>query len=222
VKKFSRIGWNQAGTSWVTASLIQNGETFCGSINVPLDPCVTDHYFNIQLQPGDALHVHGIFTASTGSGSATSLKIYDNAQHELDLLLNEAVYGTAENSGSYINTGQTTETFYLILKSQWGDLWEYELQFFNAAYVNSTGFCGGKIPCYSSIQAAINAAHNSQFILIAQGTYVGSVTLNQSKSLTLLGGWDPSFDTKMGTTILQQEPKAQQGSLTLREIIIEP
>src|SRR6266480_299147 len=52
-------------------------------------------------------------------------------------------------------------------------------------YVNPDGTCGGNSPCYTTIQAAINAASNGDTIKVADATYNESVNIN--KSLTLQG-----------------------------------
>ena len=62
-----------------------------------------------------------------------------------------------------------------------------------ALYVSPSGVCMGKSPCYDSIQEAINAASTGSLILIEQGTYYESLVLNESKTLTLKGGWDSTF-----------------------------
>ena len=89
-------------------------------------------------------------------------------------------------------------------------------------YVCSSGGCGGKEPCYTTIQAAINDAETESVILIAEGIYSESIALNSGETLTLQGGWDASFETQAGTTILRNAPKAPQGSLTLQELSIKP
>ena len=87
-------------------------------------------------------------------------------------------------------------------------------------YVNKgDSTCGGKSPCYTSIQEAINGANNGDVIMVAQGTYDGSITLNESKSVTLQGGWDSSFATQTSNTTFI---KAPLGSLTLQMVTIKP
>ena len=89
-------------------------------------------------------------------------------------------------------------------------------------YVKEDGVCGGKTPCFTSIQVAINAAGTGTTIRIAQGTYTESITLNTSKSLTLQGTWDSSFTTQTSNTTFIKAPKAPQGSLTLQMVTIKP
>ena len=61
-------------------------------------------------------------------------------------------------------------------------------------YVAATGDCGGKIPCYSSIQTAMTDAENGATIEVAQGTYTEDIT-SSSKTLGLQGGWNSTFTT---------------------------
>jgi predicted GH43/DUF377 family glycosyl hydrolase len=89
-------------------------------------------------------------------------------------------------------------------------------------YVNVSGNCGGKAPCYTSIQAAINAAGTGAAIRIAQGTYPDSITLSTSISLTLQGGWNSTFTSQASNTTFIKAPKAPQGSLTLQMLTAKP
>ena len=66
-------------------------------------------------------------------------------------------------------------------------------------YVAPGGNCGGAVPCYASVQAAVDAAQDGDEIRIAQGTYTGVSTENgvtalvhlyqQDMDLTLRGGY---------------------------------
>ena len=70
----------------------------------------------------------------------------------------------------------------------------------STAYVNPSGSCGGKSPCYSTIQAAVNAAGNGDTIKVAAGSYNEDVTLNTNKTVTIKGGYDPTFSTQSSET----------------------
>jgi hypothetical protein len=67
-------------------------------------------------------------------------------------------------------------------------------------YVSQDGICGGKSPCYSSIQDAIDNATTESHILVKQGTYGESISLENPKTLVIKGGYNSAYD--------QQEPNA--------------
>lgn len=67
-------------------------------------------------------------------------------------------------------------------------------------YVEPGGTCGGKTPCYTSIQAAVNAVTSSSVIKVAQGFFNERLLLNSNKKVSLEGGWDTSFSVKTGNT----------------------
>ncbi len=90
-------------------------------------------------------------------------------------------------------------------------------------YVNKNDeTCGGRNPCYTSIQSAINAASTGASIRISQGTYVETFALNESINLTLQGGWNPAFTSQTSNTTFIKAPKAPQGSLTLQMLTVKP
>jgi len=71
-------------------------------------------------------------------------------------------------------------------------------------YVAPSANCGGQAPCYSTIQAAVDAAVGADTVKVAAGTYAGTslfvigiivydqVVMIKHKSLTLQGGYTPS------------------------------
>jgi len=90
-------------------------------------------------------------------------------------------------------------------------------------YVNKDdGTCGGKNPCYGTIQEAIDAACTGTNIRITQGTYGERFVLNSSKVLTIKGGWNSAFTSQTSNTTFIKAPKAPQGSLTLQMVTIRP
>jgi pectin methylesterase-like acyl-CoA thioesterase len=85
-------------------------------------------------------------------------------------------------------------------------------------YVEPQGNCGGKSPCFSSIQEDIDAAESGHEIRIAQGTYRENITLKQGKGLKLLGGRDATFEHQNGVTTVDGKLNAQPGPVTLQEL----
>ncbi len=82
-------------------------------------------------------------------------------------------------------------------------LWIAGSAFGATRYVAATGGCGGQTPCYTSIQAAVDASTSGDTIKVAAGTYsgsapvmVGGITYDQvviiTKSLTVEGGYTPT------------------------------
>ena len=53
------------------------------------------------------------------------------------------------------------------------------------SYVDALGICGGNSPCFTTIQAAINAASAGDTINVYAGTYAEQINID--KALTLLG-----------------------------------
>lgn len=69
-------------------------------------------------------------------------------------------------------------------------------------YVEPSGSCGGNIPCYASIQEAINAAVSGDTIKISQDATAEALNLITAKNLTLQGGWNPAFITQISNTTI--------------------
>ena len=88
-------------------------------------------------------------------------------------------------------------------------------------YVNNKDdSCGGKTPCYSSIQTAINAAGTGTAIRIGQGTYSEAITLSTSKSLTFQGGWNSLFTTQSSTSTVNSMTIGD-GSVIVDKLVIQ-
>jgi hypothetical protein len=80
--------------------------------------------------------------------------------------------------------------------------------------------CDGKIPCYTTIQEALNNAFTGDLIMITEGTYTESLSLNELKLVTLSGGWDPSFTTQSSDTIIDSL-RINDGCITVDNIVIQ-
>lgn len=88
-------------------------------------------------------------------------------------------------------------------------------------YVEPGGSCGGNSPCYTTLQEGITSAGAESTIKIAKGTYGETLTLSQSKTLTLQGGWNSTFTTQTSGTIIKA-PRITSGSITFQNLIIRP
>ena len=87
-------------------------------------------------------------------------------------------------------------------------------------YISISGDCGGKSPCYDSIQKAIDEAVTGSVILIVQGTYDESIVLDKSKALTLQGGWDSTFTTQSSYTAVNSIT-ISNGTIAVDKFVIQ-
>jgi len=67
-------------------------------------------------------------------------------------------------------------------------------------YVEPDGSCGGKTPCYETIQEAMDAGNSGTIIRIAEGIYNEDLILDTSKAITLQGGWDSAFTVRSSSS----------------------
>ncbi len=90
-------------------------------------------------------------------------------------------------------------------------------------YVNQNdATCGGKSPCYSSIQAGIDGAGDGSAVNITQGTYTESYGLSSDKTVVMEGGWNVSFSVQEVNATVIKAPTVSNGTLTLRNVVIRP
>lgn len=89
-------------------------------------------------------------------------------------------------------------------------------------YVSKTAGCGGKTPCYQSIQAALDDAEDGTIIKVGGGTYLESPRKNRAGKAIISGGWDSQYKTQISGTTRMRAPGAPKGSLTVQEMLITP
>lgn len=101
--------------------------------------------------------------------------------------------------------------------------WKELMKRYFISYVNKDDeTCGGNTPCYSTIQAAIDAAETESSIRILQGTFAEDIIVNQAYYLTLSGGWDSSFTTQSSTTNINSLTIADNsGTVEIENIILQ-
>jgi len=86
-------------------------------------------------------------------------------------------------------------------------------------YVESSGICGRKTPCYSTIQEAIDAANSGDTIRISRGSYDEGLNLSKSKELSLQAGWDPTFTNQTSTTSVNSITITNSGTVTVEYLV---
>ncbi len=101
----------------------------------------------------------------------------------------------------------------------------HELGAISQCYVSSDGDCGGKTPCHSKIQDAIDAASDGAVILVRQGTYQESIRLTSDKTVRIKGGYDAAYSQQTPNTtfiqgISQTSIQASGGSLIFQMLSI--
>jgi hypothetical protein len=101
-----------------------------------------------------------------------------------------------------------------------GFILNWSIVFAADVYVESSGSCGGKTPCYSTIQAAINAANSGDTIKVAQGIYGETFVLNSGKQLMTQGGWDAEFKNQTPRTTSIRAPIVTKGAIAFQELRI--
>lgn len=82
-------------------------------------------------------------------------------------------------------------------------------------YVSGNGKCGNHSPCYSTIQAAVNAAKGGDLIKVKQGKYSESPANDKTAGLRISGGWNNSFSGQSGVTEMYAPKTTGTSSLKL-------
>jgi hypothetical protein len=95
-------------------------------------------------------------------------------------------------------------------------------------YVTVSGLCGnypykigGSTYNYGSIQAAYESPGTAGMVQIQALVFTGGLMLNQSKNLTLQGGYGCDFTTNPGDTIVSDKLTIKDGKVTIEKLTIK-
>jgi len=146
---------------------------------------------------------------SNGGGNVTAKGVCWSTSANPTTGDSKTTNGSGTGSFTSLITGLSLEITYHvrayatnIVGTGYGRDVSFTTSYASALYVSISGDCGEKTPCYNSIHEAIDAASTGDQIRITQGTYDESLVFNESKLLTIQGGWDSTFTTQSLTTII--------------------
>ena len=88
-------------------------------------------------------------------------------------------------------------------------------------YVEPEGVCGGKSPCFDSIEVGIVFAADGATINIAEGAYDEDIMLDEPKELIILGGWDATFTSQVSYTAATGL-RIRQGKIITYNLVLKP
>jgi YD repeat-containing protein len=92
----------------------------------------------------------------------------------------------------------------------------------NFVYVAQDDYCGGKSPCFTIIQDAIDSAQSHTVIEISQQMYYeGNVIFDDPKVGTLRGGWDMDFTGNSSYTTINGSITITNGTMIIENIILQ-
>lgn len=78
------------------------------------------------------------------------------------------------------------------------DAGEYDPNVQSVFYIGPGGQCGGKSPCYGTVQAAVNAAGVGMMLRLKEGAYNENVTMSGTKEVTFAGGYNDTYTANPG------------------------
>ena len=190
----STSGSSPTVTTGSATSLNSTSATLNGTVNPK--GVSTTYYFEYGTTTS-----YGTSTTSTSAGSGTS-----------------AVSVSASISGL---TSDTTYHYRLAAVNSMGTSYGDDKTFSTTIiYVESTGSCGGNIPCYTTIQEAIDAVNSGASIRIAEEIYDEGLIIDTANDLILQGGWDSTFTSQSSNTTVNFLT-ISNGSIEVDKVILQ-
>lgn len=178
-----------------------------------------DDWYEIEVTPGyQRVQIDCQFTDSAGD---IDIQLYDSSGTKL-------AYSSSVTDDEWIEYDVSSGGTYYIRVYYDNERNTYNLWWDDinpVFYVNKNdSTCGGKSPCHTSINGAVDAARSGldSTIYLTSGTYSEELVLNSSKRLTFKGGWNSDFSTQSSGTTFIKSPKVNQGSVKLQEVVIKP
>jgi acetyl esterase/lipase len=92
-------------------------------------------------------------------------------------------------------------------------------------YVDNNGIsCGGRSPCYTTIQKALEDACDGALLCLREGNYGETPEKHTGGSVAVSGSWDGSCDVQSAGTVTMKTLIVLRGSVTLKEVrlVLQP
>ena len=103
------------------------------------------------------------------------------------------------------------------------DVGAYEVQDgTRVVYVSPDGVCDGQNPCSKSLQQGIDSPYSAFTIMVARGVYLEEISLDESKQITIQGGWNETFNLQAPLTTEIWAPTVTKGLLTIQNVVVTP
>ena len=87
-------------------------------------------------------------------------------------------------------------------------------------YIAPDGLCDSHTPCYSRIQDGINWDGSVFVIKAEQGIYDENIVFDESKQISLQGGWDQTFMTQPSYTTIKSM-RINDGTVAVDKLVIQ-
>ena len=137
---------------------------------------------------------------------------------------------TSSTSYSWTVPDTPTTSAWIFVGNWFNNAWEVSDQSDNGFtiepkytlfYVSKDGVCGGKTPCYTTIQNGIDDTTAPTSIIITQETYNENVILDFAQTIELQGGWNSDFSNNSGQTTINGSLTISNGKVIINKIILQ-
>ena len=192
------VGFEYPDLPTVTTNSATSVSSDSATLNGTVNPngVSTTYYFEYGTTTS-----YGTSTTSTSAGSGTSAVSVNAAISDLTSDTTYHYRLVATNSSGTSNGDDKTFSTTII-------------------YVESTGLCGGNIPCYTTIQEAIDAVSSGAIIKIAEEVYDEGLIIDTANDLILQGGWDSTFTSQSSNTTVNFLT-ISNGSIEVDKVILQ-
>jgi hypothetical protein len=130
-----------------------------------------------------------------------------SANYDLDSVLGQSSAIGVSSSAHYVNHA-----------GFWSAIPEVEP--YIPAYVSKGVGCGGKVPCFNTLQNAIDSSESFTVLNVTQDTYAETISFNSPKYFSVRGGWDANFTDYLTNTVIQGSMTVGSGKVIIEYVTV--